>query len=475
MLTALRIRPYQQRIVNAVGRSNAIVKMPTGSGKTIVAAKITSENLKHHHQDVGSRGSSAALFLVPTRDLVDQQSAVMKNWCDVNTNVFLFTGDMTDPPLDEVANGKTCIVSTPKALLSLQNRKPETFGWQAFSLVVFDEVHHVLKDHPYRHIALGLKHWQSPSSESSRRKIQILGMSASLAYGVGDNTIRNTLNRLCNELQIEQMESPSMEELVEGGYIPQHGRNVEVEHVNEAPEGVVPAAERKPHLMHRSFMDRIERKTATPFALKLWEVVKHLEKTIVIADPSFCSPLVKAKLVSWEDYAHKRALQSGRNAPTVYLLETWYIALRLIVQSWEEDEVLAMLWLKMNNAYGITQCPECDEIHEMAENPANASKLDRLRFHLVQKREMKGPGFRCILFVQQRITAVIISHFINNHPEMNQLGLRAGFVAARKSKITPNIKMTKAMVKSTIDDFKCDKSGLNVIVATSVIEEVRLP
>lgn len=459
-----QLRSYQVRIVKSVGLSNAIVKMPTGSGKTIVAATLVDEALK---QDA----TRSALFLVPTRDLVDQQSEVLRAWC-ADTTVFLFTGGMAVPRTEE-AKGKTCIVSTPKAFLTLQNRQQDAFGWERFSIVVFDEVHHVLKDHPYRHIALGLKDWNESREEGSHGQIQIIGLSASLSYGIGESAIRTTLNRLCHELQIERMESPSIDELINGGYVPQHGRNVETERVSDATEGVIPTPQRKPHLMHRTFMERVACNTATPFALNVWHVVKSIESMVKKVDPLFRSPLSMAKLVSWEDYAHKRASVAAAPVTTLLnLLEHWYVALRLLVQSWEENEGLALSWLKMCRAFDTVQVPECLEMRNQAENPENGFKFDRLLYHLIQKREMKGPSFRCIVFVQQRITAVVISHFINDNSDVGRLGLQSGFVAARESKITPSIIMTKVIVKRTIDDFRSGR--INIIVATSVIEEVSI-
>lgn len=126
----------------------------------------------------------------------------------------------------------------------------------------------------------------------------------------------------------------------------------------------------------------------------------------------------------------------------------------------------------MCRAFDTVQVPECLEMRNQAENPENGFKFDRLLYHLIQKREMKGPSFRCIVFVQQRITAVVISHFINDNSDVGRLGLQSGFVAARESKITPSIIMTKVIVKRTIDDFRSGR--INIVVATSVIEEVSI-
>jgi ERCC4-related helicase len=184
------MRPYQERVVDSIGSSNnAIVKMPAGSGKTIVAAELIKRRL-----EVDS--SLAALFLVPAQDLVVQQAVVVRTWCPAETTeVFEFMGGMADPRIHEATGKKVCIVSTPKAFILLQRREPRWFGWDQFGIVVFDEVHHVLKDHPYRNLALDMRGWHV-KEETTKRKLQVIGMSASLTYDVEESDPGPSLPRI---------------------------------------------------------------------------------------------------------------------------------------------------------------------------------------------------------------------------------------------------------------------------------------
>jgi ERCC4-related helicase len=56
-------------------------------------------------------------------------------------------------------------------------------------LVVFDEVHHVLKQHPYRALAAALL--------DSGARPRVLGLSASLTYAVGAKKVELALQKLC--------------------------------------------------------------------------------------------------------------------------------------------------------------------------------------------------------------------------------------------------------------------------------------
>ena len=85
----MELRPYQKKVVDAIGDENSIVTMPTGSGKTFVAAEFVLRGLKsrnNKHKEAISTNNeheircTSALFLVPTCDLVTQQTRALKEW-----------------------------------------------------------------------------------------------------------------------------------------------------------------------------------------------------------------------------------------------------------------------------------------------------------------------------------------------------------------------------------------------------------
>ena len=129
----------------------------------------------------------------------------------------------------------------------------------------------------------------------------------------------------------------------------------------------------------------------------------------------------------------------------------------------------------MNDAFDFRVEQSRDAFEDLkcqAQDPTDFLKMDRLRFHLRDKRELKGNALRCLVFAQQRITTLILSHYINTDPELQRLGLKADFVAARNSNIAPGISVTRGRASEAIQDFR--SGTVNVLVATSVLEEVCL-
>ena len=244
-------------------------------------------------------------------------------------------------------------------------------------------------------------------------------------------------------------------------------------------------SKRQPHLMHEKFFQRINSNTTTPFAAKIYQVVCDIESEILAceskhdANEPFKSPLKLIKLISWEDYAYRMKNQSitGSAMQSLFeFLEIWYVALRMIVQSWEEEEPLVLQWLLINEGfqkegwYGMKLECSLNAVKRLCRcRTEQFDKLQSLTKNLIEKRKLKGVSFRCIVFVQQRISAYVLCQYLNNHQSCDEHGLRVGYVCARKSRITPSIKVRSGEATNCIESFR--DGSINIIVATSVIEE----
>ena len=97
----------------------------------------------------------------------------------------------------------------------MRQRTTAGLRWASVCLLVFDEVHHVLKDDPYRKIALDLKRHHDAGSMDNH--VQIVGLTAMLTYAVNPAKITAAKEKLCQELAIEAMPYVTKEDLQKGG------------------------------------------------------------------------------------------------------------------------------------------------------------------------------------------------------------------------------------------------------------------
>ena len=251
---------------------------------------------------------------------------------------------------------------------------------------------------------------------------------------------------------------------------------VEVLETFEASK-ITPESERKPHLVHKIFWDRVSKGIATSFGSEVVAIVRSLEHCC----GRFCeftSPLSKRKLASWGEYASKL---KGHQKTLFFHLEHWYEALRIIVQAWEEPKALelAVLFLHM---MGASDTIALDDLQLVA--TGNLVPLIRSFFgkydtfphltHLVQElltqKDRLPTELRALVFVQQKSTAHILAHHLNLDAELRSAMVEA--VPLHSTTTAPptcSIKFTKMNETQNLRLFTSGEK--NVLVATTVAEE----
>ena len=432
------LRQYQERIVNKVIDDNTIVVLPTGSGKTLIAAECAK------------RLGCPTLFLVPTCLLVEQQATAIRKHTGLRV-VEYFGGKRLDPVFD-------ILVSTPKAFQQEQLKNVDSLKWINIGLVIFDEVHHVLKQHPYRSIAIAL--------QRSMASPRILGLTASLTYKVTEDAMEAQIRQLCIELSTNKIETATIAELRESGY---HASSTPMQvklPLHEQVEGLVPLNDRRPHLVYKIVFDRICKGKATAFAISLVNLIRQLEAACTKCVPEFKSPLSNPLLASWGIYAHKFGLRNSLCAE----IEHFYEALRLLVGSWEEAEDAAVMFLRMSlhncqNAWPHHVQKARDEFLNGLPRiyPRYENLIDCLKYQLDNLETFRG-----IIFVQQRVSTHILEYVLKTDPELS-VRLRTTCIYAAGSPATPSLNLTKVAVADRIKQFAT--GSVNLCLATSAAEE----
>ncbi|MCD6484169.1 MAG: DEAD/DEAH box helicase family protein [Candidatus Odinarchaeota archaeon] len=138
-------RVYQEVIAAYCTRKNTLVVLPTGLGKTIIAALVAAARLKKHPD-------SKIVFLAPTRPLVEQHNKVFQKIMDLEAGDFaVFTGQVPPKRRQDIWNRAKIVFMTPQILQN--DLISNNYNIREVSLIIFDECHRAVGDYPYVFIA----------------------------------------------------------------------------------------------------------------------------------------------------------------------------------------------------------------------------------------------------------------------------------------------------------------------------------
>lgn len=148
-------RGYQTRMVEQCVRSNTLLILPTGLGKTVIAVRVAAEFL----------GRGKVLMLAPTKPLVEQHAEAFSKFL-VDTSVSMLSGMTRESKRAGIVEASDVVVSTPQ---TVENDLAEgRYDLSAFSLVIYDEAHRGRGDYAYVSVARHV-----------RRGTRCIGMTAS--------------------------------------------------------------------------------------------------------------------------------------------------------------------------------------------------------------------------------------------------------------------------------------------------------
>ncbi|KAJ3018775.1 hypothetical protein HKX48_002642 [Thoreauomyces humboldtii] len=187
-------RPYQNEILETAKTRNIIAVMDTGTGKTLPAALLTKYYVTLEQDAIRNGGKKRiALFLVPTVPLVWQQKDYLKyqisqeiapvcgnilgsdkmaEWKKIieKNGVVCATGQVIVEALNHSCLTMEQVTSTPAVLPMFEC----ILTLYKICLIVFDEAHHAIGDHPYS--ILMREHYWATDKELRPR---IMGLTAS--------------------------------------------------------------------------------------------------------------------------------------------------------------------------------------------------------------------------------------------------------------------------------------------------------
>uniref|UniRef100_A0A667XJD9 ribonuclease III n=1 Tax=Myripristis murdjan TaxID=586833 RepID=A0A667XJD9_9TELE len=171
-------RKYQVELLEAALEHNTIVCLNTGSGKTFIAVLLTKE-LSHQIRGDFRENAKRTVFLVNTASSVVQQAAAVRTHSDLQVGEYTSLEDTsawTDKEWSQEMIENQVLVMTCHIFLHVLRNG--VLPLSKINLVVFDECHLAITDHPYREI---MKLFEGCPSGP-----RILGLTASILNGKCD-------------------------------------------------------------------------------------------------------------------------------------------------------------------------------------------------------------------------------------------------------------------------------------------------
>jgi len=154
----------------------------------------------------------------------------------------------------------------------------------------------------------------------------------------------------------------------------------------------------------------------------------------------------------------------------------------MVVMTWEDRDgfELAVMYLRMmgcneSEQYhlggGAQAASLSTEVASFFERHDVFPRFDHLMGILAEKRDTsQQQRLKGIVFVQQKTTAHILSHFINTDSDIS--GLRAvPLHSVTTAPPTPSLSLSPAAAKTNMEAFASGEAGVNVLVTTVVAEE----
>ena len=169
-------RSYQTSMVNGCIRSNTLLILPTGLGKTIVALRVAADFV-----DQGK-----VIILAPTKPLLDQHYNTFSNLM-VGHSVCILSGNVAPQRRVDMFEQNDVIVATPQTVAN--DLTEGRYSMDKVSLVIFDEAHRSVGG--YANVTV---------AEYCNKRIRCIGMTASPGANI------NKIKEVCINLRIGRID-----------------------------------------------------------------------------------------------------------------------------------------------------------------------------------------------------------------------------------------------------------------------------
>jgi len=176
---SVQLREYQEELASRASGSSTLLVLPTGLGKTVVAAMVIAEVLH--------RKGGKVLFLAPTRPLVEQHRRTLEAMIE-GKRIGMMTGEVDPMERELIFLENDIIASTPQVVAN--DLKHGRMDLKDVRLIIFDEAHRAVGNYAYVAVA----------KEYMEHDGLVLGMTAS------PGSDKEKIKEVCQNLNIKEIE-----------------------------------------------------------------------------------------------------------------------------------------------------------------------------------------------------------------------------------------------------------------------------
>jgi ERCC4-related helicase len=456
----IRLRSYQQEMLEWSLKQNVIVVMDTGSGKTHVAIKRIAEQLKYRLEANGAFQEKTVWFMCPSVALCMQQYEVLAKHLPAYLVKTLLGSDgvdkwTTQELWDGFLTNVKVVVCTPKVLEdALTHGFVKIFN---ILLMVFDEAHRCIGDSPMNTI---MRNFYHPAKLQKKVIPHILGLTASPIMSAKSSSLETIEANLDAKAVTPKVHRSELQEYVH----PPQILCVDFQHLGDDTEWCAPLYHALKH-------------TLDSYDLSSDPWIKHL---LDIGDSTSQAQLDKQILVpnTW-CYKQLKTLRQRASHLKEQLgsaATEWYIntCIQKCVQS-EQYQPVVLLDVSQQERQHLRKIlldvqRSNDGDSNTVRRPFQVSdKTQELIKLLYDNRTRNARG---VIFVEQRATVSALAYLLRNNESLNSSWTVGSFVgtssfAGRKTALADLTELKEQT--QDLEDFRC--GAKNLIISTSVLEE----
>ncbi|KAJ8716612.1 hypothetical protein PYW07_003239 [Mythimna separata] len=470
----LKARPYQAQLEEIATENNTIIYLPTGSGKTFIAICLI-KRFRQALQKPWGQGGKRTFFLVNTVPLVIQQKKVIEKLCAVKGVGAYSSEDGVDywdkEKWDTELENNQVIVMTSQILSDMLTHN--YIKIEDINLLIFDECHHAVVDHPMRII---MKHFASCSKSNQPR---VLGLTATL---LNANVKTGKVEETLHELEITfHATIATVDELCQVLSYSTNPNEMVQFYTTLIPSEVSKQVVKLLHVVHDIIVDITLPSSSPKHSIQL----KQWQKDIS-ADPKKLVKAVKNMIVSMIMFLEELGMYGGSLAILAYIILLERLKRKATTK---EEEALYKIAIAHSVDARIVLLKAMEDVTGYQKIIKYSSEKVILMLNILKEYSpaiLDTPGvalkvnksrkpLSAIIFTKQRFSAKVLYNLLKDVKNTNptEFGfLKHDFVVGFNVNPLKNTREEYYVKKSSQQALlKFRNNDLNCLISTSVIEE----